>query len=156
MPETTSLELVETIFVSHAKTISAHPELSHIIRSTLLPFLIKKFPEKRSFPVILRITRLMYLIVRNHIDLFPAECEAVLQSFNHVLDQGEAALNWKRVLCMEVFRGIFSEPRLLLQIYASFDEQENGKPILRTCMAGFVRLASEKPSLIGLGQLRPF
>jgi hypothetical protein len=152
MPESTSLELIETILVSHAEIISAHPELQHIIRSTLLPFLIKTFPEKRPFPVILRITRLMYLIVRNHIDLFPEECEVVLESFNHVLDQGEGILGWKRVICMEVWRGIFSEPRLLLQLYSRFDDQQNGKPVIRTCMASFVRLASEKPSLIGLGQ----
>jgi hypothetical protein len=151
MPETTSLELIETIFVSHAEIISSHPELSHIVRVTLLPFLIKIFAEKRAFPVTLRITRLMYLIIRNHLDLFPDECETVLESFNRVLDLGEAA-GWKRVLCMEVLRGIFSEPRLLLRLYARFDEQDNGKPILRTSMNGFVRLASEKPSLIGLGQ----
>jgi hypothetical protein len=152
MPESTSLELVETILVSHADIIPAHPELSHIIRSILLPFLVKTFAEKRAFPVILRITRLMYLIVRNHIDLFPDQCEIVLDSFNHVLDQGDGVLSWKRVICMEVWRGIFSEPRLLLQLYSRFDDKQGGKPVIRTCMASFVRLASEKPSLIGLGQ----
>ncbi|KAF2431142.1 hypothetical protein EJ08DRAFT_649208 [Tothia fuscella] len=151
MPETTSLELIEAIFVSHAEIIANHPELSHIIRVTLLPYLIEAFTEKKTFPVILRITRLMYLIIHNHLDLFPDECETMLESFNRVLDLGEAA-GWKRVLCMEVLRGIFSESRLLLRIYSRFDEQENGKPILRTSMNGFVRLASEKPSLIGLGQ----
>jgi hypothetical protein len=152
MPESTSLELIETILISHVDAISNHPELSHIIRTTLMPFLIKSFAEKRAFPVILRITRLMYLIVRNHIDLFPEQCEMVLESFNHVLDQGDGVLAWKRVICMEVWRGIFSDSRLLLQLYSRFDDKETGQPVIRTCMASFVRLASEKPSLIGLGQ----
>ncbi|TID21580.1 hypothetical protein E6O75_ATG04975 [Venturia nashicola] len=151
MAEPASLELVETILVSHAARISTHPELAHTIRLTLLPFLINTFAEKRSFSITVRVTRLLYLIVRNHLDLFSSECETILNSFNHVIEQADIP-SWKKVLCMEVFRGIFAEPRLILQAYAAFDQQKDGKSIIRSCTASFVRLASEKPALIGMSQ----
>jgi hypothetical protein len=152
MAESASLELVETILVSHADRISTHPELAHTIRTALLPFLITNFAEKRPFPITVRVTRLLYLIVRNHLDLFSSECESILNSFNHAIEQGDVVPVWKKVLCMEVFRGIFAEPRLVLRAYAAFDEQKGGKPIIQSCTASFVRLASEKPALIGLSQ----
>jgi len=152
MAESASLELVETILMSHADRISTHPELAHTIRTTLLPFLISRFSEKRPFAITVRITRLLYLIVRNHLNLFSSECETILDSFNHAIEQGDVVPGWKKVLCMEVFRGIFAEPRLVLRAYAAFDERKDGKPIIRSCTASFVRLASEKPALIGMSQ----
>ncbi|QDS74455.1 hypothetical protein FKW77_006507 [Venturia effusa] len=152
MTESASLELVEAILVNHAERISTHPELAQTIRATLLPFLISTFSEKKSFSTIVRVTRLLYLIVRNHLDIFPTESESILDSFNHVIEQGDVVPGWKKVLCMEVFRGIFAEPSLILRAYAVFDEQKNGKPIIRSCTANFVRLASEKPALIGMSQ----
>jgi hypothetical protein len=64
----------------------------------------------------------------------------------------DASTPWKRVLCLEVFRGIFSDHTLLLQIHGRFNENHQSKNVLRHCLGAFVRLASEKPSLIGLGQ----
>lgn len=64
----------------------------------------------------------------------------------------EASPLWKRALCLEVFRGIYSDSRLVLDIYSQFDEQEGNKSIFGDNLAAFVRLATEKPALIGLGQ----
>lgn len=64
----------------------------------------------------------------------------------------EASSSWKRALCLEVFRGIYSDPRLLLQIYSYFDEQDGKKNIFGDNLASFVRLATERPTVIGLGQ----
>jgi len=64
----------------------------------------------------------------------------------------DASAPWKRALCLEVFRGIFSDAALLLQIHGRFHENHQSKNVLRYCLGAFVRLASEKPTLIGLGQ----
>lgn len=81
----------------------------------------------------------------------PSECEIALGLLNHMLDP-EASPLWKRALCLEVYRGIYSDPRLVLDIYGQFDEQEGKRCILGDNLAAFVRLATEKPALIGLGQ----
>ncbi|KAG7109791.1 Protein MON2 like protein [Verticillium longisporum] len=58
---------------------------------------------------------------------------------------------WKRALCMEVFRGIFSEHALLRRIFMLYDAKEGEKNILQTLTATFVRISTEKPAVIGLG-----
>ena len=67
----------------------------------------------------------------------------------HMLDQDTAL--WKRSLCMEVLRGIFAEASLIRRIFAMYDAQEGRKPILRSLVAAFVKISTEKPALIGLG-----
>jgi hypothetical protein len=89
--------------------------------------------------------------VKHFIDIFPEESETILQWLNHNLDPDATTL-WKRILCMEVFREIYTDPHLILKIHAQFDEKDNKNAIIPHCLASFVRLASEKPALIGLGQ----
>jgi hypothetical protein len=152
LPETSCLELVEAVLANYSELVGSHTELAYVVKAILLPHLLATFKEKRPFPVIVRVARLMYMIVRSHHHLFPEECAQVLESFNHVLDQTEAQASWKRVICLEIYRGIFMEPQLILALYAMCDQQPEGKPIIRSCTASFVRLASEKPALIGLSQ----
>jgi hypothetical protein len=145
------LELIESILTGHSAIINAHPEQAYLVKSLLIPYLIKSFSERSVFPVTVRITRLLYLIIKNHLNIFPEETETILQWLNHSLDPDNTLL-WKRTLCMEVFREIFTDPQLVLQIHIKFKGDKDQKPILPDCLASFVRLATEKPALIGLSQ----
>lgn len=131
--------------------MSTHAEQIHILRTLLMPTIMRSLSDRLSFPIVLRIIRILNLLIRNHLSIMPAECEIALGLLNHMLDP-EASSLWKRALCLEVFRGIYSDPRLLLEIYNQFDEQEGKKNIFGDNLAAFVRLATEKPALIGLGQ----
>ena len=149
--ENSSLELVEAVLVNYSDLIRSHEELAYILQRRLLPFMVKTFSEKESFPITVRVARLIFLTLRNYLDIFPAESEAMLNLLNQLLEPEVAPL-WKRVLCMEIFRGIFSDYQLVLQIQARFNTQNGSKAILRGSLGSFVRMASEKPALIGLGQ----
>lgn len=150
-PEPALLELIESILTGHPAIINTHPEQAHLVKSLLIPYLIKNVSEKALFPVTVRSTRILYLIIKNHLNIFPEETETIIQWLNHSLDP-EKTLLWKRTLCMEVFREVFTDAQLVLQIHRRFKGDEKHKPILPDCLASFVRLATEKPALIGLGQ----
>lgn len=131
--------------------MTTHPEQTYVLRALLMPTIIRSLSDRMSFPITLRIIRILNLLIRNHLTIMPSECEIALGLLNHMLDP-EASSSWKRALCLEVFRGIYSDSRLLLQIYSHFDEQEGKKNIFGDNLASFVRLATEKPTVIGLGQ----
>ena len=150
-PQPVLLELVESVFTGHSAMVNTHPEQAHLVRSILIPNLITTFSEGNDFAIIVRVTRLLYLIVKHHVDLFPEQTEAILQWLNHCLDPDASAL-WKRILCMEVFREIYTDYQLVLRIHARFNGKDGTKSIVPDCLASFVRLAAEKPALIGLGQ----
>ena len=151
MPQNFGLEILESILSNYAVTISAHMELVHILRIRLMPFIIRVLSERVMFSTTVRSLRLLPVIFNDLLSVLPSECEMVLSLLNHMFDP-DAAVLWKRVLCMEIFRGLHSDAPLVRSIYHRFDEQEGKRNIVQDHMSTLVRLASEKPSIIGLGQ----
>ena len=151
IPSASTLELIEAVLSNHGHIMTSHPEQVHILRALLMPLVIRSLSERLSFPITVRVIRILNLILRNHLTILPSECEIALGLLNHMLDP-EASQVWKRALCLEVFRGIYADSRLLLAIYSQFDAAEGKKSIFEDNLASFVRLAIEKPALIGLGQ----
>lgn len=151
LAQTTGLELIESVLSSHASVFDSHPEQANIVRSILVPFLIKSLSERQNFPITVRLMRVLSVIIRHHLAIASSECEVLLSLLNHMLDPDAVPL-WKRALSMEIFRSIYSDISLILQICNLYDDADGKKKVLRDNLAIFVRMASEKPSLIGLGQ----
>ena len=150
MPPNFGLELIEAVLSNHAATVTSHPELVHIIRVRLMPFIIRVLSEQKSFSMTVRAMRLLPIIFNNMLSALPSECEMVLSLLNHMLDPSSSPM-WKRVLCLEVFRGLHSESSLVRSMYAHFDEQEGKRSVIKDHLDILVRISSEKPAIIGLG-----
>lgn len=149
LQQTFGLELIESALTNHAGIFSTHPEQVHVLRTKVMPFIIKTLSGKLQFAVSVRLFRILYTLLRRHIALIPKESGEALDILTQILDQDTAL--WKRSLCMEVFRGIFAEPALLRRIFRVYDAQEGEKDILKSLTATFVRVSTEKPVVIGLG-----
>jgi len=130
--------------------MSRHPEQAKTLRTLLMPMVIRSLSDRLAFPVTVRIIRILNLLIRSHLPTMPSELEIALSLLNHMLDP-DASTVWKRALCLELFRGLYSDPRLVLELYGHFDEVKGKRPIIGDNLATFVRLATEKPSVIGLG-----
>lgn len=149
LQQTFGLELIESALTNHAGIFATHPEQVHILRTKVMPFIIKTLQGKPQFAASVRLFRILYTILRRHIALIPKESGDALDILTQILDQDTTV--WKRSLCMEVFRGIFAEPALLRRIFRMYDAQEGEKDILKALTATFVRVSTEKPVVIGLG-----
>ncbi len=144
------LELIESILVNHDDTVMSQPEQIHVIRVGLMPVIVKIVSERANFSGTVRAMRLLQLITSRLLFALAPECEIALSLVNHMLDP-DAAVLWKRALCLEFFRGIHAEAALIRSIYSHYDEQEGKRNIIRDHLATLVRLASENPTIIGLG-----
>ena len=145
------LELLEAILANHADTVTTHPEQIHILRVRLMPPVIRILSERTNFSTTVRTMRLLQLIISRLLFALAPECEMALSLLNHMLDP-DAAATWKRALCLEIFRAIHSDPALIRSIYAHYDGTDEKRNIVRDHLGTLVRLASEKPAIIGLGQ----
>ncbi|WEW60701.1 Endocytosis and vacuole integrity protein [Emydomyces testavorans] len=143
------LELIESILINNAMVFARHPEHAHVLRYRLMPLIVRFLSERQSFPFTVRVARILLLLLKSHIQDLAAESEVALSLLIHLLDT-DASPPWKRVICMEMFKSLYSEPGLIRLIFSLFDENEGRKNILRDQMACLVRLAAEKPSLIGV------
>jgi len=149
IPQTFGLELIESVLTNHAVIFLTHPEQANILRIRVMPFIISALSEKMNFAATVRVARVLYTLLRNHLSILASEGEMALGLLTHMLDHDTAL--WKRSLCMEALRGVFADAALIRRIFAMYDAQEGRKSILRDLVAAFVRLSTEKPSVIGLG-----
>ncbi|KAL3464737.1 hypothetical protein BJX64DRAFT_286219 [Aspergillus heterothallicus] len=149
LSSTFTLELVESILLNSGQLFVDHPELTHVLRSRLLPMTIRYLSERHSFAQTVRISRILVILLKRYLSLLTAECEMALSLLAHLLEP-DGTSSWKRVLCMEMFRGLYAEPGLVRLIYSLYDGEDGRKNILRDHMSSLVRLAAEKPSLIGV------
>lgn len=114
-----------------------------------MPFIISALSEKLNFAATVRVVRVLYTLLRNHLSILVSEGEMALGLVTHMLDHDTAL--WKRSLCMEALRGVFADAALVRRIYAMYDAHEHRQTILKDLVAAFVRLSTAKPSVIGLG-----
>ncbi|RKF71378.1 Protein MON2-like protein [Golovinomyces cichoracearum] len=149
IPKTFGLELIESVLTNHSQIFIDHPEQASILRMRVMTFILNSLSEKLSFAVTVRATRILYTLLRFHLSILSSEGEIALGLLIYMLDHDTAL--WKRSLCMEVLKGLFSDAALIRRIYIMYDAQEDRKPILRDLVAAFVRVSTEKPSVIGLG-----
>lgn len=143
------MELIESILASHNDVFARHPEQADVLRRRLMPLAMRYVSEKHKFSVTVRSARIILLLFRHHLSLLAVESDMALSLLTHLLET-EGSPPWKRAICLEVFRNLYSEPALVRQIYILFDQQEGRKNILHDNTACLARLASEKPSLIGV------
>ncbi|KAL4787262.1 hypothetical protein BJX76DRAFT_319344 [Aspergillus varians] len=144
-----TLELVESILLNSAQLFVDHPELTQVLRARLIPMTVRYLSERHTFSQTVRIARILLILLKRYLSLLTAECEMALSLLTHLLEP-DGTTSWKRVLCMEMFRGLYAEPGLVRVIYSLYDGKEERKNILGDHMASLVRLAAEKPSLIGV------
>src|SRR6202000_2258325 len=64
---TTGLELIESVLSGHASIIDAHPELAYVLRSILMPYVIRSLSERQTFPVTVRVMRISSVIIRRYL-----------------------------------------------------------------------------------------
>lgn len=147
--QTFGLELIESVITHHASVFTDHPEQAQILRSRVMPLIMSALKGKPNFATTVRLVRILYTMLRRHIAILPSECGESIAILTQLLDQDDYL--WKRALCMEVFRGIFSEHALLRRIFSIYDAQEGERDVLKPLIATFVRLSTEKPAVIGLG-----
>ncbi|PSK40321.1 hypothetical protein B9Z65_24 [Elsinoe australis] len=145
------LELVHAILTSHGGTFSSHLELVKVLKDQVVPFLIRLLSDRQSFPITLRAMRIVPMVIQRHVRQMSEECEIMLGLLTHLMDP-DSSPPWKRTMVMEVFRSIYTTPGLVVQLYMQYDQHEGKKAIVRDNISSFVRLSTEKPALIGLGQ----
>ena len=146
-----SLELVFSCIDANPSLISKHAEFSSIVRANVMPFVTQSLSERPNFPVTLRCARVVNLILTRHFAEFAEESEIVLGLLTHGLE-ADSSQSWKRSLYLEVLRNFFDDTNLVITATMAFDAATGGKPVIQNIMSAFVRLSTEKPAIIGLGQ----
>ncbi|KAF2484346.1 hypothetical protein BDY17DRAFT_249118 [Neohortaea acidophila] len=145
------LELLWICINGNPQLFASHTELSSTVRSHVLPLATRGLSERLSFPLTLRSFRILDLVLGRYITRYPDDCLPAISLLIDTLDPDAVPL-WKRAMAMEVFRKFFADGNLVIDTYSIYDKTAGSKRIVQDIMSAFVRMSSEKPSAIGLGQ----
>lgn len=111
---------------------------------------IRNFSEKHEFSQTMRLTRVADILIKQFSEILVMECEVFLSMFVKILEPENPL--WLRVLVMEVFKGVCSDPGLTRSIYNWYDRSDGATNVFQGMITGFGRLATEKPQSIGVNQ----
>ncbi|KAL8729309.1 MAG: hypothetical protein Q9166_004806 [cf. Caloplaca sp. 2 TL-2023] len=145
------LELIESLLVAHIDTVAKHVEDIYVLRTRLMPLVVSVLSEKAGFNVTVRTVRLLRLLVRKLLLAMPAEIEMAMSLINHLLDPNTSVV-WKRALYLEFLQDIHDDAALIRSLFSYFDQDRARKSLVGDQLAVLVRVAAEKPAVIGLGQ----
>lgn len=107
LPESHSLEIVESMLNGNAKILRASSVLKQCLHESLFPSLIKKFTEKQNYVVYVRILRLIRIIFSDYFEDFPMISETFLSLLHK--DMSDFEFEWQHTLCVELLKSVFAE-----------------------------------------------
>lgn len=114
------LELLE-LAVSNQSHVFTHPPLLLLLQTRVVPLLLRVFAGELAFPVVLRVCRLFYLLLRTELPGLQTEIEVLVSVLLQNIDRGKL---WKQVLALEVLQNVCSQEELLIKVYSLYDASQ--------------------------------
>ncbi|KAG6901567.1 hypothetical protein C0995_010501 [Termitomyces sp. Mi166 len=161
--KTFALELIESVLTNYHTHFRKHPELILLLQHLLCPLLLKALSDRPIFPLTLRCTRVVFLLLKQFSEELTTESEVFLTLLIKIFsDDGDASGDhghgshhvrplWMKVLAMEIMRGLCSDAELMRNVWDRYDAQESGAKIFASLVTALKRLITEKPAILGVG-----
>ncbi|KAG1868360.1 hypothetical protein DFJ58DRAFT_698074 [Suillus subalutaceus] len=154
--KTFALELIESVLTNYHELFRKHTELLMLLQHHLCPLILKSLSDRHVFPLTLRCTRVVFLILKQFSFELETEAEVFLMLLIRMISEDTDASNpdhsgsrpiWTRVLAMEIMRG---DAELVRNIWDRYDAQQPGSKVFSSLIVALKRLVTEKPALLGV------
>ncbi|KAI0690366.1 hypothetical protein BC835DRAFT_1365030 [Cytidiella melzeri] len=166
--KTFAVELIESVLTNYHDLFRKHDELLLLLQHHLCPLVLKALSDRPSFPLTLRSTRVVFLLLKQFSAELSTEAEVFLmmlikivsadgaesvtpsQSTDSVHAPHTTRPQWMRVLAMEIMRGLCSDAELMRNVWTRYDADETGSKVFTALVTALNRLVTEKPHLLGV------
>ncbi|KAH0826455.1 guanine nucleotide exchange factor in Golgi transport N-terminal-domain-containing protein [Lanmaoa asiatica] len=157
--KTFALELIESVLMNYHELFRKHKQLLMLLRHHLCPMLLKPLSDRAVFPLTLRCTRVVFLLLKQFSFELKTEAEVFLMLLIKMISDDTDSLQtdhsgsrpiWTRVLAMEIMRGLCSDTELICNIWDRYDAEESGSKVFSPLISSLKRLVTEKPALLGV------
>ncbi|KAH9018594.1 guanine nucleotide exchange factor in Golgi transport N-terminal-domain-containing protein [Lactarius pseudohatsudake] len=123
--KTFALELIESVLTNYHDLFRKHSELLLLLRHHLSPLLLKTLSERSTFPLTLRGTRVVFLLLKQFSSNLSTEAEVFLMLLIKIVagevEAAEARPGWMKVLAMEIMRALCSDVEFMRGVWQSYD-----------------------------------
>ncbi|KAJ6525079.1 hypothetical protein DFH09DRAFT_1250788 [Mycena vulgaris] len=141
--KTFALELIESVLTNYHDLFRKHAELVLLLQLHLCPLLLKALSDRPLFPLTLRCTRVVFLLLKQFSLELETEAEIFLTLLIKIISEDHSEQSdqaprphWMRVLAMEIMRGLCNDAELMRNFTA--------------LITSLKRLVTEKPAVLGV------
>ncbi|KAH9933694.1 hypothetical protein B0H21DRAFT_699431 [Amylocystis lapponica] len=162
--KTFALELIESVLTNYHDLFRRHAELLQLLQHHLCPLVLKALSDRPSFPLTLRATRVVFLLLKQFALELKMEAEVFLMLLIKIVGAESGDVDaaesghlhgprplWMRVLAMEIMRGLCSDAELMRNVWDRYDAEHGGSKVFTSLVSALKRLVTEKPVLLGVG-----
>ncbi|KAI0656026.1 hypothetical protein C8Q70DRAFT_922126 [Cubamyces menziesii] len=163
--KTFALELIESVLTNYHDLFRKHSELLLLLQHHLCPLVHKSLSDRPSFPLTLRCTRVVFLLLKQFSLELKTESEVFLMLLIRIIGAESSDADpadspqghqtrplWMRVLAMEIMRGLCSDAELMRSVWDRYDAEEGGSKVFTSLITALKRLVTERPQLLGVCQ----
>ncbi|KAH9940033.1 uncharacterized protein BXZ73DRAFT_43028 [Epithele typhae] len=163
--KTFALELIESVLTNYHDLFRKHSELLLLLQHHLCPLVHKSLSDRPNFPLTLRSTRVVFILLKQFSVELLTEAEVFLMLLIRIIssesgdsDPADSSPGhtvrplWMRVLAMEIMRGLCSDAELMRDVWERYDSEEGGSKVFTQLITALKRLVTERPAVLGVGQ----
>lgn len=144
------LEVLESVIKNNTALFAQHKELGFVLRTRVVPILLRYVSSSRDFSLMVRVFRVIFLILKELFSVIVIESEVILSLVTHTITSQAGSVLWKRILCGELFWGILRDFSLVRQIVSECDLKD--EPVLTTFIATCLEILLDQKDTLNSGE----
>lgn len=146
-------EILESVIKTNHEIFLKHTELGFLLRTKIVPILLRFFSSSKDFLILVRVSRLILLLIREQLEILKLEIEVILNLLNHVLTKDAVTPLWKKILSLEIYKQISSDSNLIKSLFVEFDYQNDTKHIFNDLLQNCYDILNENRHLLNTGEV---
>lgn len=121
MSEDYGFEVLESLIKNNSQKFLDHPELAFLLRTRVVPLLLRFLSSSKDFTLMVKVSRLIFLLLNNVFDVLKLESEVTLSLLIHITSKESGSPYWKKIMGLEIFTSIFRNPELVMKLFREYD-----------------------------------
>lgn len=148
-------EIIESLITNNKKVFLSHVELGFVLRTKLTPILLRFLSSSKDFSLMVRVSRLIFLLINDCFDVITAEAEVTLSLLTHLLNKNSGTSNWKRIMSLEIFAKLFLNTQLLKNMFTQYDnnQEEERKTVINDILMACLTILNDNRQTLNTGDL---
>lgn len=148
-------EILETLIKNNNSLFLTHQELGFLLRTKVAPILLRFLSSSKDFSLMVRVSRLIFLLINETFQVLTAEAEVTLSLLTHLLSKNSGTSNWKRIMSLEIYSGLFKNSNLTKKMFIEYDnnQEEERKLIISDILNACLVILEDNKSILNTGEL---
>ncbi|QPG73423.1 hypothetical protein FOA43_000733 [Brettanomyces nanus] len=155
MTEDDGFEMLESIIQNNQQVLLSHVELAYLLRVRVAPILLRFISSCNDFTLMVRVSRVAYLMISKVLDITKIESEVTLSLLTHLISKESQTPVWKKIFCLEIYSSLTKDFRLAEKMFNEYDnnKEEERRTVLSDFLVACLEIMNDSRSKLNTGDI---